>query len=224
LEFSVTNNDVLRRLRYTFHLRDSKVVEIFKFVNHQVTLSQVQDWLLKDDDDNMELLSDIELAHFLNGFIIHRRGKKDGDIPKPESTLTKNTILMKLKIALKLQNDDIQQLLSSTGFTIGKAELTAFFRKPDHKNYRHCKSQFLRNFLQAIQDKHYEESRKNPLKDSASIKDSQPVTKTNQPQSQLQPKPKPHISKGIYINPKATAKKPTGKTLKLKPEDIYKNS
>jgi uncharacterized protein YehS (DUF1456 family) len=37
---------------------------------------------------------------------------------------------------------------------MSKHELSAFFRKPDHKHYRDCKNQILRNFLQGLQLKY----------------------------------------------------------------------
>ena len=155
MENLVTNNDVLRRIRYTFDLRDTKLVNIFANGGLTVELGQVKCWLKKDDDEQMREIADVELASFLNGFIIEKRGQRsDGKKVEAETTLTKNLILMKLKIALALQTDDIIAMLATTGFTVGQSELTAFFRKPEHKNYRHCKAQFLRNFIQAIQDKY----------------------------------------------------------------------
>ncbi|MGB1018964.1 MAG: DUF1456 family protein, partial [Chitinophagales bacterium] len=35
-----------------------------------------------------------------------------------------------------------------------KHELSAFFRKPDQKQYRQCKDQFLRNFLYGMELKY----------------------------------------------------------------------
>lgn len=223
----MTNNDVLRRIRYTFNLRDEKVIAIFAHAKCKVNEQQVQNWLKKDDDPSMVEIKDVELASFLNGFIIEKRGKRDGEQPKPETTMTKNLVLMKLKIALKLQNDDIVSLLAKTGFTLGKSELTAFFRKPEHKNYRHCKSQFLRNFLQALQDKYRKpytpkdkSSKKNHSAEQTSSSDSNEYDKSYN-------SARVNASK-IYINPNATSKtsdkKSTRKVLKLKPEDIYKNS
>ena len=58
---------------------------------------------------------------------------------------------MKLKIAFNLQADDIVTILDEVDFRIGKSELSAFFRKPTHKNYRECKDQVLRNFLTGLQ-------------------------------------------------------------------------
>jgi len=56
-----------------------------------------------------------------------------------------------LKIALDLKDEDILQLMTLADFSMSKHELSAFFRKPGHKNYRECKDQILRNFLQGVQ-------------------------------------------------------------------------
>ncbi len=211
---SLTNNDVFRRIRYIFNLKDNNVVAIFASANRQVTETQVITWLRKDEDALMVPIVDVELASFLNGFIIEKRGKREGEQPKAEKTLTKNLILMKLKIALKLQNDDILELLKTTGFSIGKSELTAFFRKPNHKNYRHCKSQFLRNFLQAVQDKY---KTVDPKAKAHSGKHEYSSKKSDSSQAS---------TKQYYANPKAekSTKERSRKVLKLKPEEIYKNS
>ncbi|MBT6419942.1 MAG: DUF1456 family protein, partial [Gammaproteobacteria bacterium] len=59
-----------------------------------------------------------------------------------------------LKIALNLTNDDVMAILETVGFRLSKHELSAFFRKPAHKNYRLCKNQILRNFLSGMQLKY----------------------------------------------------------------------
>jgi uncharacterized protein YehS (DUF1456 family) len=226
----VTNNDVIRRIRYTFNIRDEKVVAIFAHANYKVSEQQVQSWLKKDDDPSMIEITDAELASFLNGFIIEKRGKRDGEQPKPETTLTKNLMLMKLKIALQLQNDDIVDLLAKTGFTLGKSELTAFFRKPDHKNYRHCKSQFLRNFLQALQDKYRKPYTPKEKETKTAPRIELPAEREVVIEEKVANSYKQAGAKAskIYVNPnansKAVAKQSTRKVLKLKPEDIYKNS
>lgn len=145
------NNDILRRIRYTFDLSDSKMIALFGLADHPVTRSQVSDWLKRDDDSMYQECSDILLAAFLNGFIIDKRGKKEGSQPAPETRLTNNAILMKLKIALNLRADDVQDIMNRAGMPVSKHELSAFFRKPDHKHYRDCKDQILRNFLKGMQ-------------------------------------------------------------------------
>jgi uncharacterized protein YehS (DUF1456 family) len=150
----VTNNDILRRIRYTFDFNDSKMIAIFGLADHQVTREQVSDWLKKDDDPAFRKCSDAQLAVFLNGLINDRRGKKEGEQPEPEQRLTNNIIFKKLKIALDLKAEDILEILELTDIHISKHELSAFFRKPDHKHYRDCKDQVFRNFLNGIQLKY----------------------------------------------------------------------
>ena len=147
----MTNNDVLRRIRYTFDFNDPKMVKIFGMAGHEVTREQVSSWLKKDDDPEFENCSDVNLAAFLNGFINERRGKKEGEQPKPEQRLNNNIIFRKLKIALDLQAEDILEILGLSDVHISKHELSAFFRKPEHKHYRACKDQILRNFLNGMQ-------------------------------------------------------------------------
>jgi len=150
----MTNNDILRRIRYTFDFNDSKMIAIFALADHQVTRGQISDWLKKDDDPAFQKCSDTQLAIFLNGLINDRRGKKEGPQPKPEQRLTNNIIFRKLKIALDLKAEDILEIMDLTNVRISKHELSAFFRKPDHKHYRDCKNQILRNFINGVQLKY----------------------------------------------------------------------
>ena len=150
----MTNNDILRRIRYTFDFNDSKMIAIFGLADHQVTREQISDWLKKDDNPAFQKCSDTKLAIFLNGLINDRRGKREGPQPKPEQRLTNNIIFRKLKIALDLKAEDILEIMDLTNVRISKHELSAFFRKPDHKHYRDCKDQILRNFINGVQLKY----------------------------------------------------------------------
>jgi uncharacterized protein YehS (DUF1456 family) len=64
--------------------------------------------------------------------------------------LTNNDILKKLRVALKLRDDDIVEILKLVDFKVTKTELGAFFRKEDHPNYVECGDQILRNFLNGL--------------------------------------------------------------------------
>jgi uncharacterized protein YehS (DUF1456 family) len=152
----MTNNDVLRRIRYIFDLSDSAMIAVFSLANCEVTRDQVSDWLKKEDDPAYEKCSDTLLASFLNGLIIDKRGKKEGPQPPPEKRLNNNVIFVKLKIALNLQADDVFEIMKLADFSLSKHEISAFFRKPDHKNYRECKDQVLRNFLKGLELKYRE--------------------------------------------------------------------
>jgi len=150
----MTNNDILRRLRYIFDFDDSKMIALFGSADLEVSRSQVSDWLKKEDDPDYQNCSDEQLAIFLNGLINDKRGKKKGPQPEPEKVLTNNTILRKLKIALDLKSDDILDLLKRVNLRMSKHELSALFRRPNHKNFRECKDQILRNLLKGIQRKY----------------------------------------------------------------------
>ena len=150
----MTNNDILRRLRYTFDFNDSKMIDLFGLADFEVTRGQVSDWLKKEDDPAYKNCTDTQLAIFLNGLIIDKRGKKDGPQPKPEKRLTNNIIFKKLRIALDLKAEDVLEIMELANLRISKHELSAFFRKPDHKHYRDCKDQILRNFLKGVQIKY----------------------------------------------------------------------
>ena len=46
----MTNNDVLRRIRYTFDFSEHKMVSIFGLADTKVEQAQITRWLKKDDD------------------------------------------------------------------------------------------------------------------------------------------------------------------------------
>ena len=154
----MTNNDILRRLRYIFDFSDSKMIALFGLANLEVTRAQVSDWLKKEDDPAYQKCHDPEMAIFLNGLIIDKRGKKEGPQPEPEKRLNNNIIFRKLKIALNLQADDVLAILKLANQRLSKHELSAFFRRPDHKHYRICKDQSLRNFLKGLQLKYRDDT------------------------------------------------------------------
>ena len=148
------NNDVLRRIRYTFNFDDTKMMAIFGQAGLEVTRAQISDWMKKEEDADFVQCKDRELASFLNGLIIEKRGKKDGPQPEPESVLSNNIVFRKLKIALNLQAEDVLALLNQGDFKMSKHELSAFFRKPGHRHFRECKDQVLRNFMKGMQLKY----------------------------------------------------------------------
>ncbi|MEZ4970291.1 MAG: DUF1456 family protein [Flavobacteriaceae bacterium] len=75
--------------------------------------------------------------------------------------MTNNDVLKKLRVALKLRDDEIVEILKLVDFKITKSELGAFFRKEDHPNYVECGDQILRNFLNGLVI-HYRGTRENP--------------------------------------------------------------
>lgn len=147
----MNHNDVLRRIRYIFDYDDSQMMEVFAHADHAVSREQVCAWLKQDEDAEMVKIRDREMAIFLNGLINLHRGRRDGPQAEPENRLTNNMVLMKLRIAMNLQSDDVQALLAETGLKFSKHEISALFRKPGHKHYRECEDQLLRNVLKGLQ-------------------------------------------------------------------------
>lgn len=145
------NNNILRRIRYTFDFNDDRMIALFSEGGVEVTRAEISAWLKRDDDPAFEAISDEGLATFLNGLIIDRRGRRDGPQPVAERVLNNNLTLRKLKIALNLRDDGILELMALAGATVGRSELSAFFRKPEHRHYRECQDQFLRLFLKGMQ-------------------------------------------------------------------------
>lgn len=64
--------------------------------------------------------------------------------------MTNNDIFKKLRVAHKLRDDEIVEILALVDFRITKSELGAFFRKEDHPKYVECGDQILRNFLNGL--------------------------------------------------------------------------
>ncbi len=147
------NNDVLRAIRYMLDLSDGKVVELIHLADagFPIEKEDVQAFLKKDEEPGYVECSNKVLALFLDGLVFHRRGKDDSLPPRPpEKRVTNNVVLKKLRVAFELKDVDMHQILAAAGFPISKPELSALFRQPEHKNFRLCGDQVLRNFLKGL--------------------------------------------------------------------------
>ena len=64
--------------------------------------------------------------------------------------LTNNDIFKKLRVALKLRDDEIVKICSLVDFKVTKSEIGSFFRNESHPKYVECGDQILRNFLNGL--------------------------------------------------------------------------
>ena len=64
--------------------------------------------------------------------------------------MSNNDVMKKLRVALKLNDEEIVKILFLANFTITKSELGAIFRNDDHPNFKPCGDQILRNFLNGL--------------------------------------------------------------------------
>jgi uncharacterized protein YehS (DUF1456 family) len=147
------NNDVLRSIRYMLDLGDQRVADIAKLADpgFAIDKERVHAFLLRDDDPGYLDCSDTVLAHFLDGLVVHRRGRDERLPPRPvEQRISNNVVLKKLRVAFELKDSDMHALFAAAGFPVSKPELSALFRLPGHKNFRRCGDQLLRNFLKGL--------------------------------------------------------------------------
>lgn len=149
----MTNNDVLRSLRYLLNVSEPALVGIFKLGEQDIGTADIVNFLRGEEDEGYVACPDAVMLGFLNGLIIHRRGKSErapDPAAKPERKITNNIILKKLRVAFELKDEDMHAIFASADYQISKPELSALFRKKGHSNYRACGDQILRYFLKGL--------------------------------------------------------------------------
>ncbi|MFO6299605.1 YehS family protein [Rahnella selenatireducens] len=145
------HNHVLRSVRYMLDLSEGQVIEILKTTGTPVSPEVMSRYLKKEDEEGYMEVPDEVMANFLNGLIVFKRGKDDRfPAPEVEKRLTNNIMLKKLRVAFELKTEDMIAVLTSADFKVSEGELSAFFRKEGHKNYRPCGDQVLRYFLKGL--------------------------------------------------------------------------
>ncbi len=148
------NNDVMRRMRYILNKNDKEISEIFQLADYQISEEDVKR-ILNKDGDILNCSNDI-LKYFLDGVIIYKRGKKEENeeekenLKRNEEKLTNNVILKKLKIAFDLKAEDMIEIFEMAEVEISKSELSALFRRKDHRNYKECGDSYVRKFLKGL--------------------------------------------------------------------------
>lgn len=147
------NNDVLRSIRYALDLSDAMVIDICRLADpgFDIGRAELLACLKREDQAGYVECNDRMLALFLNGLVIHRRGQIPDQPPRPVATrISNNLVLKKLRVAFEMQDLDMHEVFEQAGFPVSKPELSALFRHPDHRNYRACGDQMLRNFLKGL--------------------------------------------------------------------------
>ena len=70
------NKDVFKKLRIALELRDDDIVEILGLVDFKITKSELGAFFRREDHPNYKICGDQVMRNFLNGLIIHKRGKR----------------------------------------------------------------------------------------------------------------------------------------------------
>lgn len=149
----MTNNDVLRRFRYALELDNLTLLAIFRLAGVELAPEQLASMLKSEEEVGFEPVSDELLGRFLDGFILKQRGprpRQPGFDHEAPADLSNNRVLRAIKIGLELKDVDILAIMELASTPISKTELSALFRREDHRNYQPCGNQFLRNFLKGL--------------------------------------------------------------------------
>ena len=147
----MTNNDVMKSVRYTLDLKNAELVLMIKEGGVELNALDVSKFF-KDEMDEGYVDCPNETIHaFLDGLIMKRRGQSDLPIDKEATKwINNNVVLRKLRIAFEMKDTDMIATMKSAGFSVSKGEINALFRATTHKNYKKCQDQFLRYFLKGL--------------------------------------------------------------------------
>ncbi len=146
------HDDVIKSIRYMLSISNAKIAEILQLGGYKPTREDLE-LIFQDTEEDVEKedISDLMMAHFLDGLIFFKRGKSDKHPPRPiETPVTNNDVLKKLRVAFKLKEADVGVILKNAGFTVSTVELSALFRDKNHRNFRPCGDQLLRYFLRGL--------------------------------------------------------------------------
>jgi uncharacterized protein YehS (DUF1456 family) len=149
----MANNELLRSIRDALGLDTDTMIRIFRDAGREVGESAVTAFLKTEDEDGYIPCNNPVMGFFLDGLIIHNRGKREGSpapTEKPLMELSNNTILKKLRIALDLKEGDLIVIFKRAGIDLTKHELTALFRKQGHKHFKQCTGQLLGGFINGL--------------------------------------------------------------------------
>ncbi len=146
----MNHNDVLRRVRFALRIDDNGALSIFHLAGYKMDIEYLKANMKKEEEPGYLPCRDSVMGLFLDGLIIKMRGAQSSTPPPPLAPgelITNNDILRKLRIALSFRDDDMLEVMKLGNFTMSKGEMSAFFRKPDHRNFKPCGDQVLRYFL-----------------------------------------------------------------------------
>lgn len=146
------NNELLRSIREVFEFDEATMITIFREAGREVGPSAIAAFLKSEEEDNYLPCANPIMAFFLDGLIVHNRGKKEGSpsAAKPVVKLSNNTILKKLRIALDLKEEEMIGIFEMGGVAMTAHDITALFRKEGHKHYKECDDQLLRGFIKGL--------------------------------------------------------------------------
>jgi uncharacterized protein YehS (DUF1456 family) len=73
----MTNNDVIKKLRVALHLRDDDIIYILSLVDYKISKTELSAFFRQEEHPNYKNCGDQVLRNFLNGLVIHLRGRRE---------------------------------------------------------------------------------------------------------------------------------------------------
>jgi len=149
----MTRNDIIKLTCNALDIDLKGLQEIYHEVDPEVGYEDVADLMKNEGEPGFIYCSDAGLSLFLEGLIIKRRGGRRENataVSETETELSNNDVLKKLRIALALQDDEMREIFSMGGKEFSRSELTPYFRKEGHRNFRRCSDKMLRLFLKGL--------------------------------------------------------------------------
>jgi len=90
---ALTNNDIIKKLRVALSYKDTDIIAILKLVDYDISKTELSAFFRAEDHEKYMELQDQILRNFLNGLVIHKRGKMER---KPKSDANKRAVENKL--------------------------------------------------------------------------------------------------------------------------------
>ncbi len=73
----MTNNEIIKKLRIALDLKELDMIGILGLSGYEITKSELSGIFRKEGHKNYKECSDLVLNHFLNGYIIYKRGVEE---------------------------------------------------------------------------------------------------------------------------------------------------
>ncbi len=73
----MTNNEIIKKLRIALDLKELDMTEIFEHAGYEIKKQELAGIFRKEGHKNYKECSDELLTHFLDGYIIYKRGIKE---------------------------------------------------------------------------------------------------------------------------------------------------
>jgi uncharacterized protein YehS (DUF1456 family) len=145
-------NQVLVGLKQALQLSYSDIETIYALSGFEVSSKEIENFFKESTYRDSKQVGYEALGAFLDGLITFKRGEPPHTPPNEIQTLTNNLILKKIRIALNLKTHEIEIIFNLVDIFLTKQQLSALFRKEEHKNFKACSNALLLTFLEGLDE------------------------------------------------------------------------